>query len=1262
MRLIVQKDIEDFAGVFVSKGYFPLLICKLVRATTPQSTFAEFPSGTAAFVSGWDGIVKCDEKREYVPLGTSLWEFGTTESNNKKAEDDYKKRTANPLGYNPKDCIFIFATPTFWKDKDKWRQKKLKDGIWKDVLVYDSRNLEEWLDLSGAGVVARWFSSFINKYPADGIQMPQEFLDIWCSGPTKLLPEMITSGRENESQQILDFLTAAHSIKGVRGSSKEEAMAFIIATAIQSTDPKQQENFFSKALIIETDANLRSICVNQKGLIIISKTEDINTIYYGASKGHHILVPLGPDDTFPSKDIIDLPSVNGKALKDGLMKMGYSEEQATNYVKESAKNIVILKRLLDFPQDKIEWATRENAREIIPALLLGRWDESKQGDKDALEKLSGEKYDDYILKISKWRDSAVPLFLQIGTSWRLTSPMDAWTNLSAYITKVDLEILRATFLDVLKIKNPKLDIAPESRYFAALMDVQTTHSNWAREGLIQSLILIGLYGNSFKIPQISSSQAWVDETIKLLLADANGKLWASLNYEMPLIAEASPNSFMNAVATALKEVDTPIKQMFEEEASIVSNTSHHTGLLWALEELCWIPEYISDAALLLAKLSAIDPGGTLSNRPINSLVYVFKPWHFQTLASFDERVDVLKLIAKNEKKVAWTLLSRLLPSHNDVGHYSHKMRWRMFAQSVIENYDGREVPKMHTAIVQILLSIFEPSEEKMAELIKDSVEMKESDRKIVLDFVESKYDTITPVKYYAWSALREILYWQNSHPDSHYYIGKKELVRYEELYNQKEPKEEIQKSIWLFNDHWPKFPEGYVHKSGETDKQYELIRQRRVAALSKIYNDFGIDKVKGLSTEVTERYWLGDTLAYILTDENDIISICEFLNNEGENLSFIYGFFFRRSIIEGLDWVISLFNRLKAKGYSDVALARLFIPVNPSMKLWSFITAAGSEIEKVYWLNMNPNLYIISPDEKTYEMNKLIEYKRFLSALKACTYSLTDISTKTILELLEKIATEQPEEDRQLQGHEIGLLFEELDKRNDVDAKALFQMEWFFVPILASYGTLRKPKLLYGELAKNPDFFIQVLKLMYITKDEELNKKEREGISETLLYQRAKMAYDLLSTWKDIPGVDETGILNEEKLKEWVKAVREKADEVKRLEVADMTIGKILAQYPEADKNWPVEAIFNIIEEINTESIKNNFSAALFNKRGSSTRGAFDGGDIERGHANYFSELANRYKNKYPTVAKIFRDLSTNYLADAKQMDNRAKKDKLDYL
>lgn len=62
--------------------------------------------------------------------------------------------------------------------------------------------------------------------------------------------------------------------------------------------------------------------------------------------------------------------------------------------------------------------------------------------------------------------------------------------------------------------------------------------------------------------------------------NADGKLWASLNHEMPLLAEASPVSFLEAVNVALADGGkSPILQMFEEEESIVSSTSRHTGLL-----------------------------------------------------------------------------------------------------------------------------------------------------------------------------------------------------------------------------------------------------------------------------------------------------------------------------------------------------------------------------------------------------------------------------------------------------------------------------------------------------------------------------------------------------------------------------------------------------------------------------------------------------------------------------------------------------------
>jgi hypothetical protein len=199
------------------------------------------------------------------------------------------------------------------------------------------------------------------------------------------------------------------------------------------------------------------------------------------------------------------------------------------------------------------------------------------------------------------------------------------------------------------------------------------------------------------------------------------------------------------------------------------------------------------------------------------------------------------------------------------------------------------------------------------------------------------------------------------------------------------------------------------------------------------------------------------------------------------------------------------------------------------------------------------------------------------------------------------------------------------------------------------------------ELAKNPEFFIDVLKWVYIPKDNQKLEQERKGISDEMIQNRAKQAYHLLHAWKKIPGMKEDNSIDEIELKEWIKKVRILAEEESRLDVADMQIGQVLAQYPENIPQWPPEKIFHIIEEINTDSLKRNYSSAMYNKRSSSSRGAFDGGNIERAHATYFGNLAKNFKNTYPNVAEIFNHLEQGYLSEAKWMDEQAERDRLEF-
>ncbi|CAD5254206.1 MULTISPECIES: hypothetical protein [unclassified Imperialibacter] len=1263
MKLVTRNHLEDWADRVDSKGDLPYLISRLVRATAPTSTQADFPSGSAAYVGGWDGVVTCEEETAYVPKGISLWEFGTEADNKGKADEDYDKRKVDPLGYTQKDCVYIFVTLRFWKQKDKWIKAKKAEGIWKDVRVYDSSNLEQWLDIALS--VSRWLSSRVGSYPFDGIMTADEFWEEWSMGPNGLVlqPEVVTAGREIEQKQLLKILQEQASIKAIKASTKNEAIAFIIAAAKQF--PKSEsERFFSKSLIIDTEGNFRGIRINTiTPLNLIPRFDDAQPLYSAVGKGHHVLVPLGADDTFNQETII-LPTIDRDGQVNSLIKSGISEDDAKKFSRESGRNITILKKLIGFPHTKTKWIDTENIREIIPALLLGRWNENFVGDIELIEKLSGVMYSDYLVTLTKWRNLEESPIMQIGETWRLTSPLDLWTNLSPHLTQKDFQNIQECFSFAFKNGNPIIE-PKDKDDFAAFYNKQRKFSNWSREGIAQSLILIGRFGEGLNIPNLTNPQLWVDSLVHDLLINASGEIWISVDHELPLISEASPLSFLKAVSNSLLKEQPEIMDMFKEVEGFLHSTSSHTGLLWALEGLAWLPEYLREVGLILLKLSRLDPGGNLANRPINSISEIFKSWHYQTLSPFKERMEILKYITEKEKETGWTLLIRMLPDHHGVAHPTHKMRWRIFDKNLNLRYTYEEIYDTHSYVVSLLLDQFDNSEKKFSQLIEESVNLFPYDRKKVLDWADNIYPKVEQTEFTTWETIRKILNHHRSHPDADWTLPESELKRFEELYEKLKPLDVISQHIWLFNEHWPAFPEGAKYEKSEFEKRHDQQQKKiddaRNNAAKILLKELGLKKTLDLRKFVKESWTLGDALAKVITNQEEIISVCECLNDEGENLRFIRSFIFRKSIIEGFEWITTLFQSLQKKGFNNKSLVNSLLPIDQSKQLWDFVSTLDKEIQNEYWKDMYPTFYNIPVEEKIIGVQMLMEHKRFFSAIDISSHFAEELPTQILAELLKESATEEASEQARFKGYEIERIFETLDKRSDLDHSALINLEWLYIPLLDSYGTRRNPKVLQDELSKNPKFFVDMLKWLYIPKDKTKMEEERKGISAEVVQNRAKQVYHLFHSWKKIPGLKPDNSIDEEELTKWVTETRKIAEAEERLDVADMHIGQVLAQYPENIPEWPQEIIFKLIEEINSDSLNRSYSSAMFNKRGSSTRGPFDGGNIERDKAAYFGKLANDFKNKYPNVAEIFKRLEQGYLADAKRMDESAERDRLEY-
>jgi hypothetical protein len=79
------------------------------------------------------------------------------------------------------------------------------------------------------------------------------------------------------------------------------------------------------------------------------------------------------------------------------------------------------------------------------------------------------------------------------------------------------------------------------------------------------------------------------------------------------------------------------------------------------------------AALALARLAQLDPGGRWANRPDRSLNQIFLPWRPQTTATPDERLAVIdRLRRRAAPQVAWPFLAGLLSKQDQLAARSRR--------------------------------------------------------------------------------------------------------------------------------------------------------------------------------------------------------------------------------------------------------------------------------------------------------------------------------------------------------------------------------------------------------------------------------------------------------------------------------------------------------------------------------------------------------------------------------------------------------------
>ena len=266
------------------------------------------------------------------------------------------------------------------------------------------------------------------------------------------------------------------------------------------------------------------------------------------------------------------------------------------------------------------WAQKPSANVLAPLLLIGRWEGESETDRQIVSALTGRPYEE-TARTPTARRPRRSSFHSRGSRWQLTAPTDAWTLLSSSLTSAELDRWRTLAEEVLAEEDPVEGLKGEERLLASVRGLSGADSSVLRSGIADSGALIAANNGRTVAPDGRPWSEHADDVVRHLLADtADVERWASLQDVLPALAEASPDVFLNSVLQALRGQVPPLSAVFaDSDLDIWESRSPHTGLLWALELLCWSEDYAAEACDALARLAEIDPGGRLANRPAASL-------------------------------------------------------------------------------------------------------------------------------------------------------------------------------------------------------------------------------------------------------------------------------------------------------------------------------------------------------------------------------------------------------------------------------------------------------------------------------------------------------------------------------------------------------------------------------------------------------------------------------------------------------------------
>lgn len=806
--------------------------------------------------------------------------------------------------------------------------------------------------------------------------------------------------------------------------------------------------------------------------------------------------------------------------------------------------------------------------------------------------------------------------------------------------------------------DPVLDLDPDERWKAGILGVKRRFSRTLRTGLAQSLALLGAGGPGLRGHGGVTAAQWARQTVRDLLARANAdnsyRLWSSLNDVLCLLAEASPDAFLDAMQEGLRGTPPLHAAMFADNANDklgMGGNSPHTHFLWALETLAWSPEYIDRAVDVLAALTALDPGGRLSNRPMASLVGILSAWSPNTSADTDNRIRAIERLMRQHPAVGRRLLLNLIPHGGGFQTVHPGPRFRDWKKETPVTHG--DLARVVNTVVELLIKDLDTSPERHLAMINKIDVISPGHRLQIAERLTTLAGTLEDDDQRAqiFDALHSAITKHREYSDAQWALPDEELRDLQAACDAFAPHRPDLRHAWLFSSDWITLGD----KSRREDyAAYEAeVLRRRAYALGEVIADGGLDAIIAFASTTQSPHLVGIALAKH-SDSYDL-DMLRWLESDIAPQRDVAAAYLGPRLRSGGE---ELRDGLLARTEDALTQARILRFTGDPDTAWPKLAKLGHKVTEHYWREF---IYFGLGPEFPQALEaawSLLDAGRAAAALdlimlyglKQDNVEAAEVTAAGLERLLE---TGLDEEFQRLGTHTFEQLFALLARhRDEVGRYRVVNLEWQLFPTL---GFDAEAPTLHQALVEEPAFFVDLVTMCF----RPVASAEEGTDDPAQLEQRravATRAYEVLRSLRRCPGMTNDGQLDATALREWATEARAGLESANRLSVGDVQIGEILAfAPPNPDGSLIHEVVQELLEDVRSDELDRGLAIGIRNKRGVTSRGLLDGGSLEWELARNYAEQA-KAAQAWPRTRKLLNGLAELYEIDARQEDQEAER------